>query len=243
LHEDKIFLSALATLLIFVVVDRLMLRFARISSDAFSDDSLLLSSLRSHWLLYILGVLLVAALGRMRLLSTTWADVGSSQFCGKTEANSNEPNPFSGSSGRPNEVPWRSPGFMTPRAENTKKGQFAGCPLTFQLMRSSESEDPMGFMDTVKSWFGTAKDVAGDAAEKAADVAGDAAHKAKDVAGDAAHKAKDVVDDVKGKLDGDSDAGDVVADAANSATDVVADAADSATDAAGDAADAVDDAT
>ena len=49
-------------------------------------------------------------------------------------------------------------------------------------------------MDTIKGWFGKAKDSAGDMADKAGDLAGDAMDKAKDVAGD-----------IKDKFDGDDD--------------------------------------
>lgn len=49
-------------------------------------------------------------------------------------------------------------------------------------------------MDTVKGWFGKAKDSAGDVANKAGDMAGGARDKAKDVAGD-----------IKDKFDGDDD--------------------------------------
>jgi uncharacterized protein YjbJ (UPF0337 family) len=52
----------------------------------------------------------------------------------------------------------------------------------------------MGFMDTLKKWFGSAKDNVGEMADKAGDVAGDAFDKAKDVAGD-----------IKDKFDGDDD--------------------------------------
>jgi ElaB/YqjD/DUF883 family membrane-anchored ribosome-binding protein len=63
----------------------------------------------------------------------------------------------------------------------------------------------MGLMDTIKGWFGKAKDVAGDVGE----TMGDVAEKAGDVAGDAfdsvKDKAGDVVDSVKDKFDGDDD--------------------------------------
>ena len=52
----------------------------------------------------------------------------------------------------------------------------------------------MGFMDTLKKWFGSAKDNVGDVADKAGDMAGGAFDKAKDVAGDAVDKAKDMFD-------------------------------------------------
>ena len=42
----------------------------------------------------------------------------------------------------------------------------------------------MGFMDTLKKWFGSAKENVGEVADKAGDMAGDAFDKAKDVAGD-----------------------------------------------------------
>lgn len=72
----------------------------------------------------------------------------------------------------------------------------------------------MGFMDRLKSFFGSAKGKAGDVAEKAGDVASDVAEKTGDVAGAAAEKAKDVVEaavekakdvveDVKDRFDGD----------------------------------------
>ncbi len=63
----------------------------------------------------------------------------------------------------------------------------------------------MGFMDTVKGWFGKAKDVAGDVGE----TLGDVAEKAGDAAGDAfdavKDKAGDVADAVKDKFDGDDE--------------------------------------
>jgi len=52
----------------------------------------------------------------------------------------------------------------------------------------------MGFMDTLKKWFGGAKETAGGMAEKA-----------KDVAGDVVEKAKDMAEDVKDRFDGDDD--------------------------------------
>ena len=74
----------------------------------------------------------------------------------------------------------------------------------------------MGFMDTVKGWFSSSKQVAGQAVDKGGDVAktvasksGDVADKAwdktKDVAGDVGQKAKEVVEDVKNRFDGDDD--------------------------------------
>lgn len=81
----------------------------------------------------------------------------------------------------------------------------------------------MGLMDTIKGWFSSAKDTAGDVADKAGDKAGDAWDKTKDVAGDVAEKTgdvaegawdktKDVAGDIKDKFDGD-DAQEAVADA------------------------------
>ena len=58
----------------------------------------------------------------------------------------------------------------------------------------------MGLMDTIKGWFSSAKETAGDVADKTGDVAGDAWDKTKDVAGD-----------IKDKFDGD-DAQEAVAD-------------------------------
>lgn len=77
----------------------------------------------------------------------------------------------------------------------------------------------MSFMDTVKGWFGKAKesaggvaDKAGDAAEgawdKTKDVAGDVAEKAGDVAEKAWDKAKDVAGDIKDRFDGDEEEGE-----------------------------------
>lgn len=63
----------------------------------------------------------------------------------------------------------------------------------------------MGFMDTLKKWFGSAKENVGDVADKAGDMAGDAFDKAKDMGGDAMDKAKDVAGDIKDKFDGDDD--------------------------------------
>ncbi|MBT8215158.1 MAG: hypothetical protein KJP12_08025 [Acidimicrobiia bacterium] len=71
-------------------------------------------------------------------------------------------------------------------------------------------------MDTLKGWFGSAKDKAGDLAEDVGDAAEKAWDKTKDVAGDVAEKAgdvgekawdktKDVAGDVKDKFDGDDD--------------------------------------
>jgi ElaB/YqjD/DUF883 family membrane-anchored ribosome-binding protein len=53
-------------------------------------------------------------------------------------------------------------------------------------------------MDTIKGWFGTAKDTAGDVGESIGDKAGDAFDAVKDKAGD-------VVESVKDKFDGDDD--------------------------------------
>ena len=76
----------------------------------------------------------------------------------------------------------------------------------------------MGLMDTIKGWFSSAKETAGDVADKTGDVAGDAWDKTKDVAGKAGDKAgdawdktKDVAGDIKDKFDGD-DAQEAVAD-------------------------------
>ena len=63
----------------------------------------------------------------------------------------------------------------------------------------------MGFMDTLKKWFGSAKENVGDVADKAGDMAGDAMDKAKDVAGD-----------IKDKFDGDDDDTDNSGEALNS---------------------------
>ena len=52
----------------------------------------------------------------------------------------------------------------------------------------------MGFMDTLKKWFGSARENVGEVADKAGDMAGDAFDKAKEVAGD-----------IKDKFDGDDD--------------------------------------
>ncbi|MBT8212413.1 MAG: hypothetical protein KJN71_04615 [Acidimicrobiia bacterium] len=65
----------------------------------------------------------------------------------------------------------------------------------------------MGFMDTLKGWFGSAKEKAGDVAEKAGDMGEAAWDKTKDVAGD-----------IKDKFDGD-DAEEAVKDAAEEATE------------------------
>ncbi len=56
----------------------------------------------------------------------------------------------------------------------------------------------MGLMDTIKGWFGMAKDTAGDVGESFGDKAGDAFDAVKDKAGD-------VVESVKDKFDGDDD--------------------------------------
>ena len=56
----------------------------------------------------------------------------------------------------------------------------------------------MGLMDTIKGWFGTAKETAGDVGESIGDKAGDAFDAVKDKAGD-------VVEGVKDKFDGDDD--------------------------------------
>ena len=71
----------------------------------------------------------------------------------------------------------------------------------------------MGFADTLKRWFGMAREGAGEAADKAGDVAGAAWEKSKDVAekagetaGAAWEKAKDVADD--DEADTGSDAGE-----------------------------------
>jgi hypothetical protein len=52
----------------------------------------------------------------------------------------------------------------------------------------------MSLMDTIKGWFSTAKDTAGDVAEKA----GDATEGARD-------KTKNVAGDIKDKFDGDDE--------------------------------------
>jgi hypothetical protein len=78
----------------------------------------------------------------------------------------------------------------------------------------------MGFMDTVKKWFGSAKEQASEVGEKAKpmmdkakDVAGDVGERAKPMmekAGDMAEKAwektKDVAEDIKDRFDGDDEA-------------------------------------
>lgn len=46
----------------------------------------------------------------------------------------------------------------------------------------------MAFKDSLKKWFGTAKDKAGDVAEKAKDVAGDVKDKVEDKIDDMRHK-------------------------------------------------------
>ncbi len=56
----------------------------------------------------------------------------------------------------------------------------------------------MGFLDTIKGWFGMSEDAAGDVGESTADGAGDAFEAVKD-------QAEDVVDSVKDKSDGDDD--------------------------------------
>jgi len=56
----------------------------------------------------------------------------------------------------------------------------------------------MGFMDTLKKWFGSAKENVGDMADKAGDMAGDAFDKAKDVAGDVKDKFDGKDDDAEG---------------------------------------------
>jgi len=76
----------------------------------------------------------------------------------------------------------------------------------------------MGFMDTLRKWFGAAKDKASDVADMAGDRAGGAFEKAKDLAGDVADKAKDVVGDVKDRFDG-GDAAKTVGDAAEGVAD------------------------
>jgi len=77
----------------------------------------------------------------------------------------------------------------------------------------------MSFMDTVKGWFGKAKENAGEVADKAGDKAEVAWDKTKDVAGDVAgkagdaaekawDKAKDVAGDIKDRFDRDEDEGE-----------------------------------
>ena len=63
----------------------------------------------------------------------------------------------------------------------------------------------MGLMGTLKKWFGGAKEMAGDVADKAGDVAGTMAEKTKDVAEAPVEKTKDVVEDVKDRFDGDDE--------------------------------------
>ena len=71
--------------------------------------------------------------------------------------------------------------------------------------RTQIGSNKMGLMDTIKGWFGKAKDVAGDVGESMGDVAdkvGDKAGGAFDAVKD---KAGDVVEGVKDKFDGDDD--------------------------------------
>ncbi len=63
----------------------------------------------------------------------------------------------------------------------------------------------MGLMDTIKGWFGQAKDAAGDMGEGIGDVAGKVGDKAGDAFDAVKDKAGDVVEGVKDKFDGDDD--------------------------------------
>ena len=60
----------------------------------------------------------------------------------------------------------------------------------------------MGFLDTMKGWFGKAKETAGDVAEKAAPVAEKAWDTTKDVAEKAWETTKDVAGKAKDKVEG-----------------------------------------
>src|SRR5690606_20831072 len=103
-------------------------------------------------------------------------------------------------------------------------------------------KDVMGFMDTLKKWFGSAKETASEAApdveegkEAAADVAEKAApyvEKAKDAAADVAEKAAPYVEKAK---DAATDAVEKIKEAVSGAEDAVADKADDVADAADDA--------
>ena len=98
-----------------------------------------------------------------------------------------------------------------------------------------------GIGDFFKRLFGSAKEVASEAAEKAdaamdkvGDVAGDVVDKAQDFAGDAVDKVKEVAGEAKDKVEdmvgGADDAAEAAADAAG---DAAGDAVDAASDAAG----------
>ncbi len=63
----------------------------------------------------------------------------------------------------------------------------------------------MGLMDTIKGWFGTAKETAGDVGESIGDVADKVGDKAGDAFDAVKDKAGDVVESVKDKFDGDDD--------------------------------------
>lgn len=78
----------------------------------------------------------------------------------------------------------------------------------------------MGFMDTLKGWFGKAKTEAAELSEKAAPMV----DKAKEMGGDAFEKVKDVAEDI-GEAAGDSfdKAKDFVEDKMGKGDDVVAD--------------------
>ena len=66
----------------------------------------------------------------------------------------------------------------------------------------------MGLMGTLKKWFGGAKEMAGDVADKAGDVAGTMAEKTKDVAEAPVEKTKDVKDRFDGDDEGNGDGED-----------------------------------
>jgi uncharacterized protein YjbJ (UPF0337 family) len=83
------------------------------------------------------------------------------------------------------------------------------------MIGSDQLGETMAFMDTLKKWFGSAKEQAGEMADKAKPMMEKAGEKAKPMmekAGDVAEKAwektKDVAEDIKDRFDGDEEGGE-----------------------------------
>ena len=75
LEWDQTATSTAQTLLVFIVVDRSILRFAELPEDRLGDASLLIAAMRSHWLLLLSFVVLVATLRSRELLRLRWGDL------------------------------------------------------------------------------------------------------------------------------------------------------------------------
>ena len=80
----------------------------------------------------------------------------------------------------------------------------------------------MGVMDTVKGWFGTAKETASDLTEKAKPHVESAVEKTKETASDLTEKAKEKVSDMKsGAKETAAEATETVADTAEEAAEKI----------------------